>query len=270
MFAHIVNPFFASEESRQRYEQNITFETMRRSRDEKTTPGDVRLVTAQFEEDHPIIPDYFDRTPDLSRSIRDIDPERFGRKLPFIGEIWQRLIDNSDEEFLIYTNADIALMPSFYDWVTDFATAGNRAFTITRRDIVNYQSKNGLPDYYASLGAPHGGWDCFVIAREIAEQMVLGDVCIGAQFIGAATVVNCCALANSFEHIGDRHLTFHLGQDKSVPNDVVKPYRLHNATEIQKILKSLDDRGILRGDAPTTTIASTVNEVVARLTADEQ
>ena len=106
--AHIVNPVAIGETSDLFVAQPITFESMRLAREFARGTVDVSLHTAQFAEDHAIIPDYLACTPDLTRSVLDCGNFQVKRKLPLIKDILGRLYDASDAEYFIYTNVDIS------------------------------------------------------------------------------------------------------------------------------------------------------------------
>src|SRR5688572_15475844 len=111
-FAHIVNPVIVPETSDLFFAQPITFETMRRARAAAQEVAEVALLTAQYPEDRPLVPDDFVATPDLERSALDLGEFKIPRKLPLVRDILDRLYESAPQaDFLIYTNVDIAVMP---------------------------------------------------------------------------------------------------------------------------------------------------------------
>ncbi|MBS1685309.1 MAG: hypothetical protein JSS76_11155 [Bacteroidetes bacterium] len=232
--AHIVNPVKAPEGSELTIVQPITFESIRIARSFATDIS-VELFTASYPEDHSIIPSYFHKTPDLERSIRDIPAFAGKKKLPFIKDILQRLYSSTDAEWLIYTNADIALMPQFYATVAQLIAAGYDAIVINRRRISRaYHSVSELPLMYSDIGASHPGYDCFVFHRDLLAHFSLEGICIGVPFIEVSLLHNIITRATSLKHIDDMHLTFHIGMEVMPPVDR-DLYRHNRATYEQNI-----------------------------------
>ncbi len=218
--AHVINPVNAPPGSELSIVQPITFESMRIARQFSQRPHDIELLSVSYPEDHPIVPEYFRKVRDLDRSIRDIDPYRSKKKLPYISDILHEMAAASDAEWLIYTNADIALMPQFYDAVSAFINEGNDAILITRRRISKiYKDAAQLPLMYSELGAYHPGYDCFVFHRSLLEQFVLDDICIGIPFIEISLMHNMVAFGKKLKHVDDMHLTFHIGMEVMPPVD---------------------------------------------------
>jgi len=133
--AHIINPVIVGESSDLFVAQPITFETMRIAQEFARGHVDVALYSAQYPEDRSIVPEWFQITPDLDRSIFEIRSFYKKRKLPLIKDILDRLYDASDADYFIYTNVDIALMPHFYVAVNKIIETGYDAFVINRRTI---------------------------------------------------------------------------------------------------------------------------------------
>jgi hypothetical protein len=217
--AHIVNPVIVPESSDLFIAQPITFETMRIAREFSKHSVSVFLFSAQYPEDHAIIPPYFKTTRDLDRSILDTDRQAGKRKLPLIRDILDRVYEISNADYFVYTNVDIGLRPEFYLAISDFVKGGHDAFSITRRTISpRFQSINDLPQIYLEEGKPHPGWDCFVFRRTIYPQFDLGNVCIGVPPIGRVLLCNCMRYAERFALFTDEHLTFHIGDDGAWKN----------------------------------------------------
>ena len=114
--AHIINPVKVKESSDLYFAQPITFESMRRAKGNASDVS-IELLSTQFDEDLEIIPSGFKVLANLERSILDINPRLQGRKLPLIKDVLLRASENTSAEYLIYTNADIGLMPHFYQYV---------------------------------------------------------------------------------------------------------------------------------------------------------
>jgi hypothetical protein len=143
--AHIINPFQANQESDLYTAQPITFESMRRAKEKAKEVVQVELLSAQFEEDSAVAPDYFKQTQHLNQSV--LDKHHFIKKikLPLLHDILERAYHESSADYIIYTNVDIGVYPDFYTKVNDFINAGHDAFIINRRR---------LPGNYKRLSSP--------------------------------------------------------------------------------------------------------------------
>ena len=238
--AHIINPFKAKEGSELSIIQPITFESMRRAVEYAKDVVDVELFTAQYSEDHPIIPDYFTRTPDLNQSSIDLPNIKTGHKLPFLKDILDQLYANSKADYFVYTNVDIGLMEPFYAVINTFIDQGHDAFIINRRRVsTNYNSIDQLDLIYTDVGELHNGYDCFVFKRSLYDKFNLGEVCIGIPHVGNTLAHNLFCWANNFKLYTNKHLSFHIGMDlvKSWgTNDLLK----HNYNSFRKVLKELN------------------------------
>ncbi|MBS1617016.1 MAG: hypothetical protein JST76_00750 [Bacteroidetes bacterium] len=236
--AHIINPVKAPAATELAIVQPITFESMRTARD-FAAGVDVALFSTSYPEDQEIIPGYLLPTADLERSVRDVAGLERKKKLPFIKDILQRLYDSSNAEWLIYTNADIGLMPYFYTAVAQMIQQGHDAILITRRRISGrYDSVAQLPEIYAEIGGSHPGYDCFVFHRDLLPRFVLDGICIGVPFIEVSMLHNIVATATSLRHVDDMHLTFHIGMEVMPPVDA-ELYRYNRSIYEQQIRPQL-------------------------------
>ncbi len=182
--AHIINPVIVNEFSDLHIAQPIAFATMQTAQKQAEGKVDVTIYTAQYPEDRAIIPESFIQTPDLDRSILDIAKFQLPRKLPLIKDILDRLYEAApDADYLIYTNADIALQPHFYTEVAKIIEQGYDAFVINRRTIPDkYKDISEIPLMYAEKGKPHPGQDCFVFKRSLYPKFYLETHAIGIGF----------------------------------------------------------------------------------------
>lgn len=236
--AHIVNPVNVPESSDLFFAQPITFETMRRARSTARNLVDVALLTAQFPEDRPFVPDDFVATPDLERSALDLGEFKVPRKLPLVRDILDRLYEHTPHaDFLIYTNVDIGLMPHFYTAIERYIDQGLDALVINRRTISSeHRGIDAIPLMYAQVGKPHSGYDCFVFRRDLYPRFVLGDVFIGAPHVGKVLRINLLCNADGFKRFKNLHLTFHLGNDQIWRSDRYDDYAQRNLAEFEQIL----------------------------------
>ncbi len=245
--AHIINPVKVSSVSDLYCAQPVTFESIRRARSFAKHEVSVNNFTAQFNEDRPFVPSDFTATPDLDRSILDLGSFQKERKLPLLCDILDRLYTAADAEYLVYTNVDIALMPSFYTTVAHIINNGYDAFTINRRTISKEFKPEQLTAMYAEIGEPHPGHDCFVFKKELYPKFNVGTACIGANWIGRVLLTNLICYARAFDIFKCLHLTFHLGDDRSWKTHDYADYDNHNERELLAILKNHESAGKLKG-----------------------
>ena len=235
--AHIVNPVRVGEESDLFFAQPVTFKTMAVARDFAKDFGvEVELFSAQYPEDRSMIPDTFIKTPDLGRSVLDFGEFKKPRKLPLIKDILDRLYQNTDADYLIYTNVDIALMPNFYVTVNQLIEQGYDAFFINRRTISKeYSRVEEFPLMYSEAGEKHPGYDCFVFNRAVYPKYDFGKACIGSGAIGKAILINLICYSKKLGEFRDQHLTFHIGNDRNWKQDQYQDYKLFNVKEVASL-----------------------------------
>jgi hypothetical protein len=209
---HIVNPVRVEPESDLFVAQPITFESMRRARTRAADVADVAFFAAKYPEDRGVVPPDFAPTRELERSARDLVPALTARKLPFVGDICDRLYESSDAEYLVYTNVDVALDSSFYVRVAELACEGFDALAFARRNISDgFTSVDELPAMYAAPGKSQRGADCVVFRRELYPAFELGDVFVGEPGIGRVLVANLLRYGRRPALFADGELTFHIG-----------------------------------------------------------
>ncbi|MBD2093125.1 hypothetical protein H6F67_25095 [Microcoleus sp. FACHB-1515] len=234
--AHIVNPVIVSPSSGLYIAQPITFETMRIAQAFAANCVSISLFSAQYLEDQSIVPDDFQQTPNLDRSVQDVGFFQKPRKLPLIVDILDRLYAATDADYFIYTNVDIALMPSFYLTVKGAIDQGYDAFAINRRTISKtYSNLSEIPLMFAEVGTPQGGHDCFVFRRNVYPKYQLGNACIGAAKIGKVMLLNLMVHSEKFFEFRDWHATFHLGNDRAWKAPELQDYFDHNESELIRI-----------------------------------
>ncbi len=250
--SHIINPYYASIDSDTYIAQPITFSSIKCAKDVAEASGfDIQLYTAQYPEDHSIIPDYFIKTRNLDRSVLDLNNFKYQRKLPVLKDILDRLYEQSDADYFIYTNVDIAVMPFFYLTISNIIEQGYDSFIINRRTISNkYKNVNDLYLMYAQIGESHLGFDCFIFKKDAYKNYNLGLGCIGTTLIGRILLVNLLCNAQNFKIFEDLHLTFHIGDDKVWKDEKYSDYAEHNLVELNKIITHYKSINLLPVDHP--------------------
>jgi hypothetical protein len=236
-FAHIVNLGIFPQTSDLHYAQPVTLETMRIAKGFAAGTVEVNLLSAQYREDREVVPDYFISTPDLERSILDVGNFKIQRKLPLVKDILDRAYEAVESDYILFTNVDIAVLPNFYTSINKMIDLGFDAFAINRRTISKIHTKvEDIPLMFAETGRPHMGHDCFIFKRSAYKKFVLGLTCVGAAYIGKTILANQILNSNKFNIFYDKHVTFHIGNDKTWTSKALKDYEVHNQKEFNKIL----------------------------------
>lgn len=243
--AHIIHPGIVAPTSDLVIAQPITFETMHTAQEfaRNRVDVDVQLYAVQYADEERIpLPGSFIRTRDLTRSVMDVATFHTRRKFALIKDILDILYESSGADYLIYTNVDIALQPYFYQVAADFIRQGYDAFIINRRTIPgHYKAIEEIPLMYAEIGEKHPGWDCFIFKRELYPRFMLGNACIGADWIGRVMLTNIATLATRFKVFTDLQMTFHIGDGRAWQSDEFSDYAEHNKEECRKTLVEFDD-----------------------------
>ena len=165
------------------------------------------------------------------------------RKLPLLKDILDRAVDyDSEADYIIYTNVDIAVQPHFYSFVKKKIVEGYDAFVINRRTIPAKFDINTIHEAYSEIGEKHPGFDCFVLKTSLLKDFKLGKVCIGTTRIGLVFIANLIMHSKKFKIFKEEHLTFHIGEDKVWQNSSLQDYVSHNEIEAIKVLGELKKR----------------------------
>ncbi len=238
--AHIINPFIAHPESDLFLAQPITFESLKNAKKKAEGLVNIELWSAQYKEDEEIVPDFINKTKHLTRSVLDFHLFETKTKLPLITDILQRVYDESEAEYIIYTNVDIGLYPNFYVEVNNIINEGYDAFIINRRRLkAIYSSVNDLEKIYLDKGKSHPGFDCFVFHRQLFPKLLLNGICLGVPFFEISFSNNLFAFSQRFKLFDNEYLTFHIGEEifrKRAPREYYN-YHQQRFWELAKKLK---------------------------------
>ena len=237
--AHIINIFQPSETSDLKLAQEVTLASMIRARNSYNNPESIQLLSAQTKASCMMVPEGFNTTSDLVRDVTDIESFEKKMYLPILKDILDRAYNESDAEYLIFTNADIGIQPHFYDVVNEIIEAGHDAFMINRRRIPEkFSSVNQLNEMYAERGKKHPGFDCFVFKRELYPKFSLANVCIGVPFIEITLSQNLFCFADKPKVFTNEHLTFHIGME-IFKGRAPKEYYLYNQVQFWKAMTEI-------------------------------
>ena len=151
--------------------------------------------------------------------------------------------DAPEDVFLVYTNADICLLPHFYGSVVGLIAHGFEAMTINRRTIPPHARElSNLDKMYAEFGRSHPGYDCFVFPLAHFDRYVSSNACIGGDFVARSLLYNMIANSKHMLMLRQAHLTFHIGDEREWSDPRFKDYREFNVKQAINVLVSLTER----------------------------
>lgn len=216
--AHIINPFEVSPSSEFYYIQNTTISSIEAAIKFSNHLA-IEHLAIMHEGASILLPSFFKSLKEIKRSIADKPAFSQEKQLPFIKDIFEIALNNSTAKYFIFTNMDIGLMPHFYDFVHKKVANGYAdSFLITRRRVGRqYLLAQDLSDVYSDIGKKHPGYDTFIIKREILQQFVLDEICVGVPFLEVSILHNLIAFSKNIEVFDDHHLTFHIGMEVMPP-----------------------------------------------------
>ena len=222
--AHLINPYKCPKENKSYlyYAQPITFQSMRSAQLEaKDKNIEVELCSAFFKEDEEIVPDYFVKLPYLVNSTMNFFPRISGnKKLPIIQEMFNKVLNKTNADYIIFTNTDIGIQKNFYVIVRDIIEkTKSNSFIINRRNNIP-KFKNGKrlgPDdldiIYKEKGRKHPGFDCFVINRNLLKKINLNKMFTAYPPWGNTLNIKLKRLNPKHVVYKNLFLTFHIGSD---------------------------------------------------------
>ena len=235
---HIINPVKVNEKHDLFIAQPITFESLRRAKDNLGSAQQIEHLALGYPEDADLTPNFFTFKKLPDRSIRNILHSESLPKLPLLADILHTAYQNSQADYFIYSNVDIAVQPHFYAFVLEQINAGLDGFIINRRRIpAGHFSPADLPELYQIMGKSHPGFDCFVFHRDLFPLFSLGLVCIGIPFIEIITAQNLFCHARNFKLLDRAHLTFHIGEEVYRPRH--RLLWLHNQQQFWRAIRSI-------------------------------
>lgn len=235
-FVHIVNAVSESENKSLFELQNLTFASMQKAKSYSSYSIEQVLC---YHKDYPVKNDAFKQYPPLEKSIQDIGSFSNKKKLPLLKDILKLAYDNSQADYIIYSNADIGLMLPFYNAIGKYIEQDHDAIVINRRRIKSTLNK---PEYldliYTETGKEHLGFDMFVFKRDLFPKFILNNTCIGIPFVGNDLFYNLFCFAQNPILLTKQHLTFHIGLE------LIKDWggtdlKNHNYREFRKTTKAL-------------------------------
>lgn len=231
IIAHVINPVNVDIDNLSYLYQTqpITFKSMFESKiysENASKDLVIELYSINYAEDDSIIPDYFIKLPHINKSTKDIYPGISIKKLPFIQDIFNSIKKYIQADYYIYSNSDIIVHKKFYEFIYDNIMKYNYdSMVINRRDnipkfINNIQlNNNHLNIIYEFEGEKHIGRDCFIIEKNILEQIDMKHVFIAHPPWGLILLKYLDKISNKFKLFRNEYLTFHLGNDNNHKNN---------------------------------------------------
>lgn len=192
----------------------------------------IKLYYTKYSDENINIPNIFTQLSDLQGSILDLSDKINDKKLPFINEIFEKFDETTNADYFIYSNADIALMPYFYDVLKENILKGHDAIVINRRRVCTLNAEKSLSELYADIGKSHPGFDCFIFKANLLKKFILGKICVGIPFVEATLINNIAAFSTNPLFIANAHLTIHIGLEVMPTRN--KSYYWHNRNEYFK------------------------------------
>jgi hypothetical protein len=243
---HIVNPTEITESTKDAYlhiAQPVTLDSMLHARRQSHGFSEIDLCAITNPTETISIPTGILHINKLSRTCGDIYPELSTRKLPLIQDIL-KLGTSDDYDYYIYTNIDISVYPSFYDFVYGLIRSGHDSICINRKtlpksfngdniDVSNYRRIVFDSDIHKS---DHIGCDCFIFSKHLVPRIKkFGNIFVGATPIGAVFNLWLQEYSESFHWEKEATQTFHLGDDMlhaRAKHSIYKKINTHNASKV--------------------------------------
>jgi hypothetical protein len=236
---HVVNPYPDSVNPVSGRYQKLTYDSMATARN--IDGGEITLVSAQSIHDDDLTPVGFERSRDLDKLVADFAEFRNPQPLPLLFDILERCAEFANpDDFMIYTNSDIILMPHFYSTIRDLIGFGFDAINICRRTIGDHSLYCDQENLARSeIGDSHPGSDCFVFSRRMYDQFIRNNCCIGKMGVTSSLLYNMAATAERMIVLRNTHLTYHIGDDRSWISLDSLEYKKFNDQEFQNIIPGL-------------------------------
>ena len=236
---HVVNPFSQPANESHAKTQHSTLVSMEQAA--ALEGAGVRQISVSTHEDRGIAPNSFVRANDLDRTVLDVGSFGSPRPLPLLFDILDRAVNHAEpDDYLIYTNIDICLMPQFYGAIRELIGLGFDAITVNRRTVSDVAEYNGYHALAASeVGSNHPGFDCLIFRRSLYSLFVRCNVCIGAPAVARALLYNMVTHSRRMLMLKNVHLTYHLGNDRIWLEKSFEEYKQFNAREIIALMPQL-------------------------------
>lgn len=214
---HVLNPYVPRRGGHSEIELTVVQRSIERAYNYAWERGiRVKVLAAVFEEDEEIVEYPYVKT---SRPLVRYFLDHLGRKLPLTGDIFDRAYEDSGmAEYFLFTNADIACLPQFYELIWQKYSMPNRTVSLLREqldlDDINLEAPidlNGLYTAAATIGLEHPGDDAVIIPMSWLPRIHY-DVVYAAYPPVACTFITQLKQFGPISKIRGR-ISFHLGID---------------------------------------------------------
>ncbi len=227
-FVHILNPF-ASSTGEVRSVQDRTTDSIRSAR--RHSPG-VNLVAVVAGEQPG---GEFDSVVRLGAAStvdnekpRIFDLLQAGSSAPVAGD------------YIVFTNMDICVTPSFYAGVRELIAAGAEALIINRRTVHGWDTASptaGLARY--DLGDSHPGMDCFIFPRRWVHGFVTSPAVVGHGHVMRGLLYNLVVRAEPLVALTNVAMTYHYGDDRPWQSTDAAPHFAANKRAAREVYEQL-------------------------------
>lgn len=245
-FCHLINPFPCPEDSEHGIASRITYASLCLAADEAAKRGiRVEVNAVVLPGDEIAIKSPAKLAGYLNRTVQDVHPMAPKRPFPLIADILLTGAESSNCDYLIFTNMDIAIQPSFYVQLQEIIEQrfeSGTPFTVYRRNISSHYNRiEQLPEMHRQAGQIAYGYDCFVFPASYVSQLDLGNCCIGAAHFDYLLFIMLDAVSGfRARRVNDLPLTFHIGNDIAWSSQI--DYIEHNLTESLAAIQRMRSR----------------------------
>jgi hypothetical protein len=177
---HVVN-FYRTTESNRRV-QELTADSICRA---AASVRNVRLLAVVSKKEADTVPVSFKGIPRLERTVADVKHFTSPRPFPLLFDILAcGAATAKPNSYLVFTNSDICVLPSFYSSVRSLLARGVDCLIINRRTVAPLEAYGGAPEIAAlEVGSAHPGLDCFVFPAAWVPQFVGSHACVGVGYV---------------------------------------------------------------------------------------
>ncbi len=266
-FRHVVHAYSGTSRQTDLAVQSITFATMDLARRFAESDYDTSCVVVAFPEDVGLIPTGAVAGHPLARDVSAVGQFKVQRRLPLLFDILRSGVEatipnlaggptqdlaaltclqprggatDAPVEFVVLTNSDIHLQPTFYRVLGALITQGYDVITVNRRTLAaDPASPPAWPLLMADRGRNHQGFDCFVFPMSLFSDLVECNCCCGIGYVMRGLLFNLVAHAHRFLMLTQAQLTFHLGNDQAWNDPTFSDYVDFNIAEVTSVISTL-------------------------------
>lgn len=205
--------------------------------------GEVQLLAVVHENEKDAVPRSFEIAPPLRRTVAEVHKFTTARPFPLLFDILASAAAGARPgSYLVFTNSDICLVPSFYRTVRSILARGVDCVVINRRTVAPLESFGEAPELAAlEVGWAHPGFDCFVFPTAWVEDFDANAACVGVGWVMRSLLYNLVVKARRMVILRNAHLTYHYGDDRPWNAPGLEEYTQHNLAETRVVVKALSE-----------------------------